>query len=648
MSNRIKLVGLAAIGLLSAAVVWSVAGPFGRTNPDATPRPSLSLQSQSADLPPVPTIASYPGQALGPGAPPAPTGDKAQSKLWVADGSWWAVMLEPLTHAYHVFELVDLGRTWRDTGTVVDDRPLAQPDCLWDGTHLYVASGVRTASASGAALLSRYSFDPKARRYVRDPNFPVPITAAGVDSIVITKDTTGKIWATYVGATDGQVMINTTLGNDLFWGEPFALPVAHSLVTKVEVATVLAFGPGRVAVMWSSRADSSFYLSSHEDGDPDTAWGTPEVALSGLRLAGGQLRAIAAPDGRLFAVVRTAVDDDPSSNGRAPQILLLSRAVDATWSSVLYSRLQDQHVSPAVALDAAAGMLYVVATTPKNGGTINYKRALADAPSFPTGLGEPFIADATATTIGRATSTKGPVSAETGLVFLAYDPVTFRYVHGVMDFGGGVMAGTMPAGEPPAGPRLIFIDDFDPWPIGSSPNTGWRLGPNDPPKAFTIVGRPTRTDRSASIAAPTPGQDIQACKAFPAAKSGDITVNVRIRLARVGTTDGVVTEVRGSNVESASVRFGRSGFFAYFKGATKIITLVPIRAGAWYHSIVVVHLKTQTYDWRLTSATGKLLLQVRRIAWRHKSPSALDKVCLRTPAGGRGIALDWDDISVIR
>jgi hypothetical protein len=648
MSTRFKLLGLAAIAVLTAAVVWTAATqPFGRTNPDQSAFPTLDLPSPSATLPPGPAVASYPGQALGPTAPPAPTGDRAQSKLWVAEGSWWSVMLEPLTHAYHVFELVEGGKSWRDSGTVIDDRPLSQADCLWDGTHLYVASGVRTASASGAALLSRYSFDPKARQYLLDPNFPVPITPAGVDSIVLTKDTTGKLWTAYI-AEDGQVTINRTLGNDLFWGAPMPLPVDHSLVTKDDVATVLDFGPGRVGVMWSSRADGSFYLSSHEDGDPDETWSAPEVALAGRDLASGELKAIAGPDGRLFAAVKTSVDDDPSSNGRAPQVLLLTRAVAGTWTSVLYSRLQDQHASPAIQLDQAAGIVYVLATTPKRGGTINFKRTLADAPTFPTGLGEPFITDPTSTTIGRATSTKDPVAPETGLVFLAYDPVTFRYLHGVMDLGAGVAAGTMPADVPGARPPVVFLDTFDPWPIGSSPSTGWKLRPNDPPGAFTIVGRPTPTDRSASIAAPSAGRDVQACKSFPDASAGDVKVDLRIRLGRVGATDGVITEVRGSDVESASVRFGRSGFFAYFRGATKIITLIPIRAGAWYHSVVVVHIAAKTYDWSLSNARGKLVLRVRGIAWRHRSPAPLDKVCVRTPTGGRGVVLDWDDVSVIR
>ena len=648
MSNKIKFLGLAAIGLLTAAIVWTASnGPSGQTEPHPSLGPSLSLPSPSAAVAPAPPVASFPDQVLGAGAPPEPTGMRAQSKLWVADGAWWAAMLDPQTRTYRIYELVDSGTAWRDTGTVIDERPLAQPDALWDGTHLYIASGVRTASASGAALLSRYSFNATDRQFVLDPNFPVPITPAGVDSIVLTRDTTGKLWTAYI-AEDGQVMLSRTLGNDLFWGTPFPLAVDHSQVTKDDIATILAYGPGKVGVLWGNGADGAYYLSSHEDGDPDDAWGTPEVAVAGRDLASGQLKAIAAPDGRLFAVVKTAADDDPSANGRAPQVLVLARAVDATWSSVLYSRLQDQHAAPAVALDPTAGMLYVVATTPKRGGTINYKRTPTDGMSFPTGLGETFITDPTATTIGRATSTKDPVTAESGLVFLAYDSVATRYVHGVMDLGRGIAAGTLPADPPAAGPRRIFVDDFDPWPVGSSPNTLWKLGPDDPAKAFSIIGLPTAIDRSASIVARTARREVQVCRALPSTKTGDITVDTRVRLSRTGPSDGVMTEVRGSNNVAASVRFGRSGYFAYYRGPAKIITLVPVRAGAWYRSIVVVHTARKTYDWQLLDAKGKRIIVVRGVPWRKSSPAPLDKVCLRTPTGGPGIGLAWDDMSVTR
>jgi hypothetical protein len=149
----------------------------------------------------------------------------------------------------------------------------------------------------------------------------------------------------------------------------------------------------------------------------------------------------------------------------------------------------------------------------------------------------------------------------------------------------------------------------------------------------------------------TPSGTIRVCKAFPDTTSGDVTVDVRVRLSRLGSSDAVLTEIRGSGpaARTASVRLGKRGFFEYFRGGTKVITTVVGRPGFWYRSIVVVHLKSRTFDWKLLTASRRLILGVQGIAWRDRAANVpLDRVCLNTPTGGAGIALDWDDISVVR
>ncbi|MEA2537109.1 MAG: hypothetical protein QOF11_1343 [Chloroflexota bacterium] len=646
MSNRIKLLGLAAVAAITVAIVWNSAS--GPTGPTPSSDPSASRPSPTAALPAEPKTATYLDQVLGAAGPGSPTGDRAQSKLWIAGGAWWAAMVEPTTLQYHIYELVDGGKSWRDTGTLIDERRGAQPDCLWDGTHLYVVSAATTKTASGAARLIRYSFDAKNRRFTLDRDFPIPITATGVDSMVLAQDTTGELWTTYV-ADDGQVTVNRTLGDDLHWGTPFALPAPGSLVTAADVASVVAFGPGRIGVMWGSRSSGAYYLATHLDGDPDETWAKPEIAIQARGIASGQLKVVAAADGRLYAAVSTALDDDPASPSTAPQTLLLTRTTSGTWSSVLVSQIRDQNASPLVAVDGTTGIVYVMATTPKRGGAINFKRGRVDLPSFTTGAGSPLITDPAATLASRGTSTKGAISPETGLVVLAYDPATTRYLHGVADLGGGVAAGPLPAAGASNGPQLVFRDGFDPWKVGSTPNIGWELRATDPVGSFTVQGLATsKTNRIGSLIARDPGHDVRACKSFPTVTTGDLTVDVRVRLARTGPSDAVLTEVRGEGVEAATVRFGRNGTFAYFRGQTKIRTLVAVRPRVWYRSIVVVHLTSRTFDWTLLNGTGRRLIAVQNIPWRDTTTLPMDKVCLRTPTGGPGIGLNWDDISVIR
>ena len=606
MSNRIKLVALGVIAVLTVAIVWTAAN--ASSGPETSPRPSFAAPTPSAALPAEPTVATYLDQSIGADVPQFPTGRGTQSRLWVAGGSWWAAMLEPKSRTYHIYELVDGGRSWRDTGTMLDDRERAQPDTLWDGTHLYVVSAARSQSASGAARILRFSLVSKDRVFHLDPNFPVTITPTGVDSMVLAKDSLGTLWTTYIG-DDGQVMVQRTVGDDLFWSPPAPLPAASSLVSVDDVAQILAFGPGRIGVVWTSRAEGAVYLSSHGDGEPDTTWTAPELAVSGRGLTSNQMRAIAAPDGRLFVTVRTSLSDDPAAGGQSPQILLLARSVGAVWTSALFGRIQDQLGSPLLSLDPETSIVYVMATSPKPGGAIVYKRSPADHPMFAPGAGNPFIADPAAPQTGSGTNGRDPVGSASGLVVLAWDPTSSRYVHGVMDLGRGVAAGPLPAAGTKPGRQLAFEDDFDPWTIGSSPSIGWELRSNDPPKAFTIVGLPSKTDKSARMTAKSVGRDIRACKDFPATTSGDIRIDVKVRLSRnAGTSDAVITEVRGAGIQAASVRFGKNGYFAYFRGQLKARTQVPVRAGVWYRSVVDVHVASRTYDWRLSTASGRGVL----------------------------------------
>src|SRR5687767_15065337 len=62
----------------------------------------------------------------------APSGEKPQSKLWFADNRWWGSLFNISTGKYHIHWLNSATQKWIDTGTVLDDRPSAKADCLWD------------------------------------------------------------------------------------------------------------------------------------------------------------------------------------------------------------------------------------------------------------------------------------------------------------------------------------------------------------------------------------------------------------------------------------------------------------------------------------------------------------------------------------
>src|SRR5438093_13134556 len=78
----------------------------------------------------------------------APTADKPQSKLWFNDGLWWGALFNRTTKKFDIYRFNWSPNTWSDTGTVIDERTTVRTDCLWDGTHLYIASAVRPGTTT--------------------------------------------------------------------------------------------------------------------------------------------------------------------------------------------------------------------------------------------------------------------------------------------------------------------------------------------------------------------------------------------------------------------------------------------------------------------------------------------------------------------
>jgi hypothetical protein len=151
-----------------------------------------------------------------------PTGIKrAESVLWWNDGSWWADMWDSVSQDFHIFRLNVLTQTWQDTGVTIDTRSNTHADVLWDGAHLYVASHLfvpdEQAAVSGyPSYLFRFSYNPATKAYSLDSGFPVQINNMKTETLVIDKDSTGKIWATW--QQGNQIYLNRTMnGDDRLW-----------------------------------------------------------------------------------------------------------------------------------------------------------------------------------------------------------------------------------------------------------------------------------------------------------------------------------------------------------------------------------------------------------------------------------------------
>ena len=374
--------------------------------------------------------------AYGPGAGSgwvdpdlSPTASKPQSKLWFAQGTWWGVLNDPVSNDFHIHRLNTSTQTWVDTGVLVDSRSGSRADALWDGSKLYVASGT---SASGGVQVSRYSYAGGA--WTRDAGFPVTIASGGVEAAVIAKDGTGKLWVTYTQGSRVRVVVGQPGG--LSWGAPFIPSVPGTSVTSDDIASVTSYN-GRISVVWSNQGDDSVYAATHLDSAATTTWEGSRKVISGPNEADDHIN-IASVEGnaagRLFVAVKTS-QDDVSNNASAPLIRLLVLGNDDVWRQYVHSRVRDGLTRPIVLLDTTNQVLRVLAAGPNTGGVVYMKTTPMNNISFGDGRGDPFIKLASDVNINNPTSTKQNLTATTGLVVLASDQVTGRYVHNTMSLG---------------------------------------------------------------------------------------------------------------------------------------------------------------------------------------------------------------------
>src|SRR5688572_2735566 len=359
------------------------------------------------------------------GAETVPTGSKAQSKLWWNDGSWWGCLWSADAQSFQIHRLRVETQTWENTDTAVDTRPKSRADCLWDGAKLYIASHQYTdgvGSAGHPLELYRYSYDPNRDRYSLDVGFPALIGDAKTESLVIDKDSTGTLWA--VWTAELRVWTAHTVGDDRNWSPPIVHPRNGTDLEEDDIASLVAFGSDSVGgfgigVLWSDQVQGAFRFTIHPDGAPANLWSPLETVLSGPLVAEDDLCLKAARDGRVFAALRTNLEE----------VRLMIRNPVGGWSDQLVTTEPESWNHPIVVLDEEERTVHVFGTSPAVQGAIYRKSASMDAVQFSAGVGTAVIRDASAPAASEATSAKHSVSGATGLVVLASHQGVQRYIH---------------------------------------------------------------------------------------------------------------------------------------------------------------------------------------------------------------------------
>jgi Ca2+-binding RTX toxin-like protein len=400
-----------AVASVSVVVVVSVGAPAGAAAAD------IGLRDQS--------FAPLAG---------SPSGTKPESKLWFNRG-WSASMFNPTAGAYRIYRLNTATGAWRDTGVGIDDRDNTRADALWSAAtnKLYVASHVTASSgaattAANSARLYRFTYTPATDSYRLDPGFPVTINAATSETLVIDRDSTGTLWATWTQGS--RVFVNHSVGgNDASWGTPFIVPGAGTSLTSDDISSLIHFGANKIGVMWSNQADHHLRFAVHVDGTSDRTWSSVTVPTGATSDDHINLKADSA--GRVFAAVKTS-----EATKTRPLILLLVRSAAGAWSATTFGTVADSQTRPIVLLDEQHGLVDMFATCPQppkasgqSGGDICEKTAPLASPAFAPGIGTPVISDAGSPDMNDATSTKQNVSSTTGIVVMADNATTHTYWH---------------------------------------------------------------------------------------------------------------------------------------------------------------------------------------------------------------------------
>jgi hypothetical protein len=397
-------------------------------------------------------IAGYQG-FIYPVSENDPSGEEPESKLWWHDGFWWGSLYSLSGGEYRIHRYDWGNKTWVDTGVAIDDREDTKADALWDAEagKLYIVSHIFTRPASEVpiarkARLYRYSYDEASQTYSLDPGFPVIVNNDKTEALVIDKDSTGKLWVTYVSTPlaidDYRVYLNSSDDDGLTWGTPFTLPVANTLlltttqVTSDDIASLIAFRDnntstsGKIGVMWSNQKvdPPTFNFAYHVDGAPDDQWiieaSVPAPNAADDQISLKSLKTTAS--GKVFAAVKTN-----ATGPNDPQVGLVVRDETGAFSFHEYSKKSDNDGQPIVLVDEkdpnnpGDDEVYIFVTDDLFGSRICYKSSPVSSISFPPGdCGIPFIADdgtspPTLNDIDNATSTKQNVNETTGIIVLA-------------------------------------------------------------------------------------------------------------------------------------------------------------------------------------------------------------------------------------
>ena len=329
---------------------------------------------------------------------------------------------------------------------------------LFIAAHKYVnvSNFDSTPATADQMRLYRFSYSAGSNTYTLDPGFPTTVNAQKSETLVIDRDSTGAIWATWVqedsGGSQHHVYVNKSDGNCVggLMSQCNFSSAPHPLdnVGADDISSVVRFG-GNVGVMWSntSAGNGQMRFSSHTDGQPLGTWSGAEGVLGGPtapKLADDHINLKADSSGRVYAVTKTKYIGQTRGG-----TVLSRRAAGGGWSSKTVTRASLGHTRPIVILDQGHNAIRVF-EGPTSGGAIYMKRSRLNVISFPQFSHGAAVMRDTGSSVANPTSTKQNVTNATRLIVLATNSSTKRYWHAYLQIipcirgtsGSNVLVGT--------------------------------------------------------------------------------------------------------------------------------------------------------------------------------------------------------------
>jgi hypothetical protein len=255
---------------------------------------------------------------------PNPTADKPQSKLWYAQGCWWACL--PASDGNQIWKRSSAGWIRADAA----DRPLGG---LFGHGDVYAERDrVQIVLVSRQTLtVVGLCYDRWRQTYVR-AGFPtmwlLPADQT-VETATITRDGAGRWWVAF--EADNAIWVRASRDA---CGTRWTVPIQiGSGTADDDICTITRLRCG-VGVIWSNQNNESILFRFHRDGCSPYVWDWEETVAHGDKTADDHLNTAVAEDGTLYVATKTSLDQVGK-----PIFSLRERSPNGCWRSLDYATL---------------------------------------------------------------------------------------------------------------------------------------------------------------------------------------------------------------------------------------------------------------------------------------------------------------------